>query len=66
MHRFLLPLNCLTPKAIVLAESRSLNYSARRLSNANYGLAQTITALAPPSQLAPLVPSTCKAAPPAQ
>jgi hypothetical protein len=31
-----------------------------------YCLAQTITAFAPPSQLAPVVPSMCGAFPPAQ
>jgi hypothetical protein len=31
-----------------------------------YCLAQTITAFAPPSQLAPVVPSMCRAFPPAQ
>jgi hypothetical protein len=35
-------------------------------SPAAYCFAQTITALAPPSQLAPVVPSICRAAPPEQ
>jgi hypothetical protein len=35
-------------------------------SRAGYCLAQTITALAPPSQLAPVVPSMRVTAPPAQ
>jgi hypothetical protein len=42
------------------------NPNARRVANASYCFAQTITAFAPLSQLAPVVPSMRTAALPAQ
>jgi hypothetical protein len=53
-------------RRLFVAASPSSNSKAGRVERRDYCLAQTSTAFAPPSQLAPVVPSMRVAAPPAQ
>jgi hypothetical protein len=72
MHRFLLDVESPGSPAIVVAArpfvkpNSSLSHTARRIANAAHCFTQMITAFAPPSQLAPIVPSMRVLAPPAQ